>query len=96
MPTWAGLIVTLFAAAAVIGSTFAVMRSNVAKTTSELWKGEAEAANAKADRLEEEHRVCQTKLDALRVDHDALKQIVEDALRRAPASRTRTTDRKKT
>lgn len=88
MPSWLGLLVTAASAAAIVGSAFAVLRANVAKTTTELWKGEAEAATKKADRLEREHRECQTKLDALRTDHDALKRIVEEALTKQPRKRS--------
>ena len=96
MPTWLGLLVTLFSGAAIVGSAFAVLRSNVAKTTAELWKGEAEAEKRRGDRLEREHQECKTRLDALAVDHDALKQIVEDALSRSSSARTRSADRRKT
>lgn len=49
-----GLAGTILGLAGLAGAAFAVMRSNLAKTTSELWKGEAEAAHKKAERLEEE------------------------------------------
>jgi hypothetical protein len=88
---WLPVLAAGLSLIAILGVAFAVLRSNVAKTTAELWKGEAEATKAKADRLEldledarHDHTECQDRLNVLRDDHEALKAIVLQALRSDP------------
>lgn len=83
----AGVVLGL---AGLAGAAFAVLRANVAKTTTDIWKGEAEAANARSTRLEKEHGECTARLNALEQKYDdlnerygELKDIIDSALKAA-------------
>lgn len=84
-----GLVGGLFGLAAVAGAVYAVLRSNTATTTIELYKGEATAALMKAERLEKAHEACEVRLGALETQYADLRTMVDNALQGKPRPRQR-------
>lgn len=66
---------TILGLAGLAGAAFAVLRANIAQTTTNLWKGEAEAANRKSTRLEtEEFPALKAEIAAARAETQAAKE----------------------
>ncbi|MGV9815472.1 hypothetical protein ACWDTQ_26620 [Streptomyces cellulosae] len=70
--TIAGWTFAAIAALAAIGAAYVRVRSSVDNATAEIWKGEAEAQKARADRLEAELGMLSARVSRLESERELL------------------------
>lgn len=76
LASWVITVGGVLGVIAVIVVAFVVVKSNLAKTTAELWKGEAEAYKARFETIEEMEAVCRERVTKLETDVKVLKDLV--------------------
>lgn len=71
----AGALVSLAAIAALVGFVWARFRTSADETTSRVWKEEAEAQKARADRLEASLNSLAVRVERLEHENETLRDL---------------------
>ncbi|MBK3559306.1 hypothetical protein JHN55_22825 [Streptomyces sp. MBT56] len=72
----AGVVFGALAAVGVLGAAYVRVRSDVDNATAEIWKGEAEAQKARADRLEVQFEELSGRVGRLEAENRHLSELV--------------------
>lgn len=70
--TYAAWIFGALAAVSTVAAAYVLVRSSVDNQTAAIWKGEAEAQKARADRLEEELELLSARVTRLEQEREVL------------------------
>lgn len=71
----AGVVAAVLTVGAAVGVLWARMRSSADETTAGLWRGEAEAQKARADRLEAALAALERRVDHLEAENKTLRAL---------------------